>query len=333
MRETGARTVQICCLIFAAAFFLSACGGNTVSDKSAYGSTVSEGAVSGSAVSGSAVSESAVRGESAVSKGAVRGESAVSGDAIQADAALAMAEANADILRGIPNRQAVQLCAMVLERRIWIKNGMDMENDEELKEYLGFANYGSGLYYAVTDLDQNGELEILTSNMEGTGRFCYNRICGYDSRTASIQELNYGGDKEEGDIGSYDIGGVEKTAVYVEQDGTYHYAFTDFVRAGSENFAKFCGVLTLKDGVVTEGVCGGSETNDGKTDYYVGDRKVGETDYEEQLEKELRGVNKEGVAYFGWKKGRGGLVEMDDVKLLKKLVDSWWAFRVTIIAL
>lgn len=319
------RRMRIYGVFLAAVLFLSACGGEAASDihtgtdnsygeNTAIGGSVSEGAVSGSAVSG----------------GAVKSESVVSGDAIQADAALAMAEANADILRGIPNSQAVQLCAMVIDRRIWLQNGMDREDDKELKEYLGFANYGDGLYYAVTDLDQNGELEILTSDMEGSGRFSYNGICGYDSRTASIRQMNYGGDKEEGDIGGYDIGGVKKTSVYVAQDGTYHYAFTDFVRAGGEDQAKIFGVLTLTDGVVTEGSCGVAETYDGKTEYYVDDREVGEADYEEKMDKELRGVNKEGEACFGWKMGRGGLVGMDDEKLLKKLVDSWQAFQVNI---
>lgn len=318
------RRMRIYGVFLAAVLFLSACGGESASDihtgtdnsygeNSAIGGSVSEGAVSGSAVSG----------------GAVKSESVVSGDAIQADAALAMAEANADILRGIPNSQAVQLCAMVIDRRIWLQNRMEPEDDKELKEDLEHANYGRGLYYAVTDLDQNGELEILTSSMAGSGRFSFNGICGYDSRTASIRQMDYGGEKEDGDIGGYDIGGVEKTSVYVAQDGTYHYAFTDFARAGAEDYAKISGVLTLTDDVVIEDVCGVADTYHGKTKYYVDDQKVGEADYEEKLDKELRGV-KEGDACFGWNIGRGGLVGMDDEKLLKKLVDSWQAFQVNI---
>ncbi len=293
-------------LVTVAGLFLPACDGNTAVD----------GNVTGASAAGT--------GAGIISSGAVDGKETVYSGEVSA-----MMENYGETLEGIPEDTAAQLCTMVRERREWLENGMDQEGDKELQEYLDAANYGSGLYYAVTDLDRNGSLEIMTSDMEGSGRVSYNEMMEYDREKGKLKDLHYGRDKAEGDVGGYDIGGVEETAVYYSADGTYYYAFQDYVRASSEDFASCSGVLSLQDGYVTEGECYGvAETDGGKTSYYVGDREVDEENYESLLEDRRKGVKEEGTACFGWQQGRGGLVKMADEKLLKKLADSWREFRV-----
>ncbi len=294
-------------LVTVAGLFLSACEGNT--------------AVDGRNVPGTGA---AGTGSGIISSGAVHGKEAVYSEEVSA-----MMENYGETLEGIPEDTAAQLCAMVRERREWLKNGMDRQGDRELREYLDSANYGSGLYYAVTDLDRNGSLEITTSDMAGSGHFSYNEMMEYDREKGKLKDLHYGRDKAEDDVGGFDIGGVEETAVYCSADGIYYYAFQDYVRASSEDFARCSGVLSLQDGYVTEGECYGvAETDRGRTTYYVGDREVDEENYESLLESRCKGVKEEGTAWFGWQQGRGGLVKMADEKLLKKLADSWREFRV-----
>lgn len=103
--------------------------------------------------------------------------------------------------------------------------------------------------YAVTDLDQNGRIEIITSICQGTGMYT----------TTTIYEVNESMDGLnlcESNLEEYDSGAdIIKNnwkVFYDKSNNKYHYVFEDLTRNGAteyyENKRDFC----LNDGKITE---------------------------------------------------------------------------------
>ena len=94
-----------------------------------------------------------------------------------------------------------------------------------------FDRYG----YSVTDLDQNGRLEVIATVCAGSGMFSYTDIWevneGCDG--LSLCDGSAFGDNSQPDL----VSTQETTAYYVPHDGadygTYHYVFTDYIRDGA----------------------------------------------------------------------------------------------------
>ena len=101
--------------------------------------------------------------------------------------------------------------------------------------------------YSVTDLDQNGRLEVIATVCAGSGMFSY----------TDIWEVNEGGDglslcdgSAFGDNSQPDLVSTqETTAYYVPHDGadygTYHYVFTDYIRNGAAESMQILQTLSL----------------------------------------------------------------------------------------
>lgn len=290
VRDIRKKILKIFCLSFLILSLLTACAGNTAGDGEVSESQVSSGALA----------------ESGVSSGAVR-DSKVS----------AIMKENGKVLEGIPEDTAAQLCCLVRDRRTWLQNNMDYESDGELEQYLDYANYESGLHFSVTDLDQNGVLEILTADVAGSGGFSYNGLCVYDCSTSSVRKGKY--KMENGIYSGFSVGGTESVPVYVTKKGRYCYNFADYVAESREEASQCVGVLMLSGDILTEGGCYKAMRAGREIKYWNawGERGSQPDEVEEQ-----------GTAHFGWERGRGALVDMSEGKILEKLVRSWKAFRV-----
>lgn len=102
--------------------------------------------------------------------------------------------------------------------------------------------------YAITDLDGNGRLEVISSSMAGTGLYTYSSYYEVNSAFDGLEECVY--DKMEGDS-EPDIMCLFTTAYYDAATNIYHYIFEDVVRIGAmENYVIKSG-LTLTDGTVS----------------------------------------------------------------------------------
>lgn len=106
--------------------------------------------------------------------------------------------------------------------------------------------YPSNEYYAVTDLDQNGRLEIIASTgSQGSGHFTYSKFYQVDETGTTLQKCKT--DAKDGDSQN-DIVDNLSTAYYDQKTGEYHYITGDFATAGAATgFYTDISAMTLKE--------------------------------------------------------------------------------------
>lgn len=106
--------------------------------------------------------------------------------------------------------------------------------------------------YLLYDLDGDGSLELVTSVMQGTGRYSDNHFYALvDGGEVTELELVRLCDGEERDwIADFDIGGVARPQTYRDGEGTIHYEGTDYTRDGIYGVSVEEGFYYLKEGVV-----------------------------------------------------------------------------------
>lgn len=97
-----------------------------------------------------------------------------------------------------------------------------------LESEIDWLSYETGTQYAVTDLNDNGLLELVVSSIQGTGLFTtsYYYEVNEDGTGVTEWETNEADSFSEPDIGVYDA------AVYVDDSGIRHYIFEDYIRSG-----------------------------------------------------------------------------------------------------
>lgn len=104
-------------------------------------------------------------------------------------------------------------------------------------------------YFAVTDLDQNGRLELLCStDCQGSGRFTYSHFYQIDSAGTRLEKCQTPWNQSsEPDI----VNGINKV-YHNPKTGEYHYITQDFASAGgaADNITVI-EALTLKDNDIT----------------------------------------------------------------------------------
>lgn len=109
-----------------------------------------------------------------------------------------------------------------------------------MEEYEGELNR-----YAITDLDQNGRLEIIASNAAGSGLYTWSSFYEVNETRDGLTELatNFGEGESQPDM-------IIDEAVCYYQDGVYYYIVSDTLRNGfAENYFILTS-LALKDGTI-----------------------------------------------------------------------------------
>lgn len=127
-----------------------------------------------------------------------------------------------------------QLALICEQFKIWQKDG---------EEFSGFYQY-----FAITDLDHNGKLEVIASSgTQGSGAFTSSYYYQVSADGKSLRPC-YASEGTE----SFDIVWSIKT-VYIDQStNTYYYPVRDYVSAGAGYRDTYYGALVLKDGMLTD---------------------------------------------------------------------------------
>lgn len=187
--------------------------------------------------------------------------------------------------------------------------------------------------YAVTDLDQNGRLEILASSMQGTGLYTYT-ICfevneagdGMDQVVLDSEVLMFLG--SEPDI-------MQKTAtVYCDSaEAVYRYLFDDTMRISAASCVNTQMILwkegsqLLVDPLAYEDISAGEdfETHTYQT---MDGEELTKSAYNSLADEKYSGLSKR-TARFGWLYlGREEFDSYDFSELCSKLEESWEDFDI-----
>lgn len=124
-----------------------------------------------------------------------------------------------------------------------IMNNIDTWNlstDENI-----YAPYG----YAITDLDQNGRLEIIASSCQGTGIYTYSN---YYEVNESLNGLNKIERNVEEGSSEADIM-IPTVKVFINKaTNEYHYIFDDLVKVGAAEYYENKQDIVLKNGKIYE---------------------------------------------------------------------------------
>lgn len=110
--------------------------------------------------------------------------------------------------------------------------------------------YGGMFFYTVTDLDQNGRLELITSTRQGSDNYIYSRYFEVNETMDGVTEYMMMGNSE-GESQADII--VESAPVFYDQaSGRYYYVFVDSLRNGEEEYYYNKRAICLTDGVIQE---------------------------------------------------------------------------------
>lgn len=103
-------------------------------------------------------------------------------------------------------------------------------------------------YYAVTDLDRNGRLEILAASTQGTGIYTYGTVHEVSADYTDVQECMTPC-KEDKDLPEIIMDSTP--AAYDADTGCYDYLFTNDTRNGAAEYYQSIVAVRLQDGVLT----------------------------------------------------------------------------------
>ena len=131
-----------------------------------------------------------------------------------------------------------------------------MDHDGEWKISNDSGNYA----YAITDLDHNGRLEIISSILEGSGWYCYTNIYEVNEKADGLEKCVSQKEKEgesELDI----ITSNEWNTYYDKMNDTYHYVLKDDVRINAMEYLQNKRGFVLKNGETLEQTLASKERN------------------------------------------------------------------------
>ena len=106
-----------------------------------------------------------------------------------------------------------------------------------------------GYQYAITDLDQNGRLEIIASICQGTGHFTTTKIFEVNEQKDGLSEIDY--PYKDGDS-MVDIVDTRIVCFYDNQNDIYHYIMNDLIKNGAAEYYENKRDFYIKDGKVHE---------------------------------------------------------------------------------
>lgn len=103
-------------------------------------------------------------------------------------------------------------------------------------------------YYAVTDLDRNGRLEIIAACTQGTGFYTYGKVFEVSEDFASLQECDTPCTHDQ-DLPEIIMDSVP--ASFDRDSGCYDYLFTNDTRNGAAEHYQSIVAMRLQNGVLT----------------------------------------------------------------------------------
>ena len=126
-----------------------------------------------------------------------------------------------------------QIALIASEKNLW-------------QQEIDFGTWG----YAVTDLDHNGRLEVISCSVQGTGFYSY--IKAYEVNESGTGLTDLMGDLGMRTDSSPDIL-VNEVPVYYDKDADrYYYIFDDYIRNGMAEYYENKRAVSILDGKWTE---------------------------------------------------------------------------------
>lgn len=175
-------------------------------------------------------------------------------------------------------------------------------------------------YYAVSDLDWNGRLEIMAMSTQGTGIYTYGTIYEVNEDGTALAECSVpctDGESLPEMIMNF------VPAAYDRSDGSYYYVFKDDCRNGAAEYYQSIQAINLTGGVLSARVLGRMSllAADGVTqeEYFRGEDKIAPEEYEAIIpafQADLEGF----TANFQW-------FQVEDSADKAMLTKSWEFFR------
>lgn len=186
--------------------------------------------------------------------------------------------------------------------------------------------------YAVTDLDMNGRLEIISSSCQGTGLYTYTSVWEVDEALNKLDPIE--NPALEGESQADII--VESTPVYFDADsGEYNYIFGDVTRNGAAEYYENLRAIALREGVLSQKdlaykttIYEASDAKSTVTCTASDGRTISEDEYEDAPETAFAGLEKKKAA-FGWMNAdRETINAMDGAALYDMLEKSYEGFSI-----
>ena len=118
------------------------------------------------------------------------------------------------------------------------------------KSDMAKERYGI-IHYTVTDLDQNGRLEVISASVQGSGIYTYSSYFEVNEQLDGLNQCEI--HTEKGDSEADIVG--ETVPVYYDRDkDAYHYIFSDYTRDGMAVSYENIRDISLKNGEITDNV-------------------------------------------------------------------------------
>lgn len=211
-----------------------------------------------------------------------------------------------------PDHIADQIALIAANRDLWLT---DAEYADEVTQCV------------ITDLDWNGRLEIVASNMGGTGNYTYTTVYEVNEAMDSLElcPTNLTEFDSQADI----INGI--TVAY-EQDGYYYYLASDSMKVSAAEYYSGIRMISLIDGNISEEtlayqmvVYGDDETP--VTTYYYGDNtEITQEEYDSLLYNYFVDFTQYEVS-MGWM-DQTETAALDEGDLIEALTESYSNFLV-----
>lgn len=180
--------------------------------------------------------------------------------------------------------------------------------------------------YCVTDLDQNGRLEIIASEIQGSGRYSTSNIYEVNANLDGLEQAAW--EKTEGDS-EPDLLNLRSCEVFYDSE-TYHYIVSDYVSDVSEVVSSFA----LKDAGVEVKLLALADRSGGT---FYGEDKSGREITEEEFESIAENSFPEeakGKAELSWiqfsPEGVSDINTLSRENLLSQLKGSYAGFSIRI---
>lgn len=209
-----------------------------------------------------------------------------------------------------------------------------LDEDVQLELLMGYMDVwrggedGGGYQYAVTDLDQNGRLEILSSSVQGTGLYTYTTCYEVNEEGDGIYEVILDSSQWEG---GPDL--IQKSLpVYVDRAASvYWYLAEDFTRISPTEYMNTKMILVKKGDELEQQPLAYEEIYAGEDSethfYYRADgEEITKSEYDGFADSRYADLDKR-TARLGWV----GEAELDFYymdRLYEQLKASWGSFDI-----
>ena len=201
---------------------------------------------------------------------------------------------------------------------------------EESDTWMSELEYAEEVYqYAVTDLDADGRLEIIVSNMGGTGAYTYSQFYVVNEACDGLSEIT--ANFMEGDSQPDIISDDEPVMAYTDSEGVIHYIVEDFIKLSAGEYYNAIGEISLKDDGISYNVLAinietyDEEENCVETYEDANGNAISKEEYQDMAKTAFSDAVTQEEIVFGWRDVRAleGLSIEEVQKCLEESYSVW----------